>query len=309
MNSLLEKEGMAGKVQMVYIDPPYGIRYKSNFQPFVNKREVSESDKDEELTQEPEMIQALRDTWELGIHSYLRYLRDRLWLVKELLHESGSCFVQIGDENLHLVRGIMDEIFGAQNFVVTIPVKKKGSQKSGLMDPVNDYVLWYSKTPRHDSERTGIKYRQLFRKKELDAETIAEYKFVELPDGREFPLADLPDPEGTTRDYRLRPRQVFQDYPGARLFRSNPLTSGGERKNQSLPYEFKGQTYRPGDGNCWKTTVRTDDGSTPGMDRLASEKRLLGGEGQLRFKSYLDDFGYEPMSNWWDSLGGAPDPV
>src|SRR3989442_464819 len=115
MNSLLEKEGMAGQVQMVYIDPPYGIKYGSNFQPFVNKRDVRDG-KDEDLTQEPEMIRAFRDTWELGIHSYLTYLRDRLLLARELLHETGSCFVQIGEENLHLVRDCMDEVFGRSNY-------------------------------------------------------------------------------------------------------------------------------------------------------------------------------------------------
>src|SRR5205807_2405029 len=119
MNSLLEKEGMAGKVQMVYFDPPYGIKYSSNFQAFVNKREVKDGN-DEDLTQEPEMIRAFRDTWELGIHSYLTYLRDRLLLAREMLHESGSCFVQISDENLHLVRNLMDEVFGTDNFVVLI---------------------------------------------------------------------------------------------------------------------------------------------------------------------------------------------
>src|SRR2546427_3472191 len=119
MNSLLEKEGMAGQVQMVYIDPPYGIRYGSNFQPFVNKRDVKDG-KDEDLTQEPEMIRAFRDTWELGIHSYLTYLRDRLLLVRELLHESGSCIVQISDKNLHLVRNLMDEVFAPGNLMSVI---------------------------------------------------------------------------------------------------------------------------------------------------------------------------------------------
>jgi adenine-specific DNA-methyltransferase len=121
MNSLLEKEGMAGKVQMIYIDPPYGIRYGSNFQPFVNKRDVKDG-KDEDLNQEPEMIKAFRDTWELGIHSYLAYLRDRLLLARELLHESGSCFVQISDENVHLVRNLLDEIFGTKNFRLFRPI-------------------------------------------------------------------------------------------------------------------------------------------------------------------------------------------
>ena len=123
MNSLLEKEGMAGQVQMVYIDPPYGMNYGSNFQPFVNKREVKDG-KDEDLTQEPEMIRAFRDTWELGIHSYLTYLRDRLLLARDLLHESGSCFVQIGDENVHLVRDLMDEVFGAKNFVSLVTFRE-----------------------------------------------------------------------------------------------------------------------------------------------------------------------------------------
>src|SRR5271166_2398161 len=149
MNSLLEKEGMAGQVQMVYIDPPYGIEYKSNFQPFVNKRDVKEG-KDEDLTQEPEMVRAFRDTWELGIHSYLTYLRDRLLLAKELLHESGSCFVQISDENLHHIREVLDEVFGSENFVVTFPVKKKGNQKSSMIDPVNDYLVWYGRSARSE---------------------------------------------------------------------------------------------------------------------------------------------------------------
>jgi adenine-specific DNA-methyltransferase len=126
MNSLLEKEGMAGKVQMIYLDPPYGIKYGSNFQPFVNKRDVKDG-KDEDLTSEPEQIRAFRDTWELGIHSYLTYLRDRLLLARELLTESGSIFVQIGDENVHLVRCLMDEVFGAGNFVRLITFAKTGS--------------------------------------------------------------------------------------------------------------------------------------------------------------------------------------
>src|SRR3972149_4055604 len=141
MNSLLEKEGMGGKVQMMYFDPPYGIKYNSNFQPFVNKRDVKDGN-DADIPAEPEMIQAFRDTWELGIHSYLTYLRERLLLAKELLHESGSCFVQISDENVHIVINLMDEVFGKENFIVTFPVKKKGSQKSTLLDPVNDFLLW-----------------------------------------------------------------------------------------------------------------------------------------------------------------------
>ena len=144
MNSLLEKEGLGGQVQMVYIDPPYGIRYGSNFQPFVNKRDVTDG-KDEDLTGEPEQIRAFRDTWELGIHSYLAYLRDRLLLGRELLHESGSCFVQIGDENVHRVSVVMDEIFGAENRMATISYATTGGSSTNTLPQVADYLLWYVK--------------------------------------------------------------------------------------------------------------------------------------------------------------------
>jgi len=144
MNSLLEKEGMAGQIQMVYIDPPYGIKYGSNFQPFVNKREVKDG-KDEDLTQEPEMIRAFRDTWELGIHSYLTYLRDRLLLAKDLLHESGSCFVQINDENVHRVRDLLDAGQLARNFVSIVTFSKTTGASSDLLPMTTDYILWYAR--------------------------------------------------------------------------------------------------------------------------------------------------------------------
>ena len=146
---------MAGQVQMVYIDPPYGIRYGSNFQPFVNKRDVKDG-KDEDLTQEPEMIRAFRDTWELGIHSYLTFLRDRLLMARELLNESGSVFVQISDENVHHVRELMDEVFGHENFIAEIAFKKTGGQSSSLIPSVCDILLFYAKSKEH------IKYRRLF---------------------------------------------------------------------------------------------------------------------------------------------------
>src|SRR5690242_12798276 len=144
MNSLLQYEGLGGKVQMIYMDPPYGVKFGSNFQPFVRNREVGHGD-DEDMTREPEMVQAYRDTWELGLHSYLTYLRDRLLLARDLLHPSGSIFVQISDENLHLVREAMSEVFAAENFVVTISLKKKGNQKGGTLEPINDYLLWFAK--------------------------------------------------------------------------------------------------------------------------------------------------------------------
>ena len=155
MNSLLEKEGMAGQVQLAYFDPPYGIRYGSNFQPFINKRDVRDG-KDEDLTQEPEMIKAFRDTWELGIHSYLTYIRDRILLARELLHESGVVVLQIGDENLHYIREVLDEIFGPKNFCALVTFSKTSSASSELLAGVSDYLLFYAK------ELDRLKYRPLY---------------------------------------------------------------------------------------------------------------------------------------------------
>ncbi len=307
MTSLAEKEGLKGKVQMIYMDPPYGIKFGSNWQVSTRKRDVKDG-KAEDATRQPEQIKAFRDTWELGIHSYLAYLRDRLTVARELLTESGSIFVQIGDENVHLVRCVMDEVFGSECEVVTILVKKKGSQKSGLLDPVNDYLLWYSKTSRHVSGGTGIKYRQLFEQRDLDAETLGEFRWVELSDGRQFDIGSVPGPDGSTLDYRLRPQQLFHDHPGVRLFRPWPITNGGYRKNQSVPFELDGKVYTPPKGRCWSHTAQTDDGSIAGMRRLALADRLIGGE-TIDYKRYLDDAPYKILSNWWDRLGGAPDQV
>ena len=167
MASLAEREGLRGKVQCIYIDPPYGIRFNSNFQWSTTSRDVKDGNKDH-ITREPEQVKAFRDTWRDGIHSYLTYLRDRLTVARDLLADSGSIFVQIGDENVHRVRGLMDEVFGEQNCVTEILVKKKGSQKSSLLDPVNDYILWYGKTPR---DLGKLKFRTLYEARPLDAET------------------------------------------------------------------------------------------------------------------------------------------
>jgi adenine-specific DNA-methyltransferase len=306
MNSLLEKEGMAGKVQMVYVDPPYGIEYKSNFQPFLTSRDVK--DKDEDLTQEPETIRAFRDTWQLHIHSYLAYLRDRLLLSRDLLSDTGSIFVQINDENLSFVHLLMSEVFGADNFIVHIPVKKKGSQKGGLLDPVNDYLLWFAK----DKKRVAAAYNQLYEPAPLDSELVETFRYVELADGTEITIADLEKREQKPkRYYRDDPSRILKDFPAARIFKSENITSGGFRKNQSVVFRYKGKSYDPGiaKGNCWKHTAVADDGSPPGMERLARANRLFAGEGQLRFRGYSDDFGYKALSNWWDGLGGASDPI
>jgi len=189
MNSLLAKEGMAGKVQMIYIDPPYGIKYGSNFQPFVNKKEVKDG-KDEDLTQEPEMIKAFRDTWELGIHSYLTYLRDRLFLARDLLKDSGSLFMQISDENVHLVREILDEVFGRKNFVSEIIFTKTTGLGEKLIDNVNDFILWYAK------QKDTIKYRPLFNEKNPGELGASRYTSIEAGTGRRYTTTDLRSQSG-----------------------------------------------------------------------------------------------------------------
>jgi len=302
MNSLLEKEGMATKVQMAYIDPPYGIRYGSNFQPFVNKRRVSENDADEDLTTEPEMLRAFRDTWELGIHSYLSYLRDRFLLVRDLLAEEGSIFVQISDENVAHVREVLADVFGAENFVVTIPLKKKGGQKAGMLAPVNDYILWSSK----NKEAAKTKFRKLY-KPIPDSELIDKFNLAQLEDGRVATVNELS--KATGNDYRRFPKLFEQDFPRARLFESKDLTAGGYRRTQSVPFDYQGTTYDPGSGNCWKHSAITDDGSPSGMERLAKAGRIFVGENQIRFKRFATDFPYEIITNWWDEFGGAPDQI
>lgn len=302
MNSLLKYEQMGGQVQMIYMDPPYGVNYGSNFQPFVRKRDVDNDDAD--MTREPEMVQAYRDTWELGLHSYLTYLRDRLLLARDLLSPTGSIFVQISDENLHHVRELMDEVFGPENFFVTLLVKKKGGQKSSSMDPINDYLLWFAR----DRSRAIKSFTPLFVKMTED-DLFSQFKIVELPDGSEISLSELS--KAKEKDYQSTPGQFFADFPGARLFASENLTSGGYRRTQSVIYQFRGRPFDPGiaKGNCWKHSAITDDGSPSGLDRLASAGRLYVGERQLRFKRYASDFGFTALTNWWDTTAGASDPI
>jgi len=282
MNSLLEKEGMAGKVQMVYFDPPYGIRYGSNFQPFVDRRDVKDGN-DADLTQEPEMIRAFRDTWELGIHSYLTYLRDRLHLVRELLHDSGSCFVQISDENVHVVRNLMDEVFGAQNCVTQIVMQKTGGLGGAGIKAVADYLIWYAKN------REALKYRQLYREKSagLGEGTGARYDQLESPDGEER--------RPMTAEERSFPKQIPE---GWRPYQLDNLTSGAFRENTTVPYTFEREVFHPGANACWKTTVE-------GLDRLARARRIQRAGRTLRYVRYLDDFPAYEITNVWDDVAGA----
>lgn len=278
MNSLLEKEGMGGRVQMVFFDPPYGIKYGSNFQPFVNKRDVKDG-KDEDLTSEPEMIKAFRDTWELGIHSYLTYLRDRLLLAKELLHESGSIFVQISDENLCRVRLILDEVFGPDNFVSIITFKKSGGMGESSIDNISDYIIWYSRDNRK------LKYRQLFLDKDLSQGQGLRYNQVELADGTIRPIK---------REEQINPSLLPK---GARVFLPGPMTSQTASNSTVFEYNLGNKTFKPNKGG-WKTNLE-------GMRRLEEANRLIPSNSTIVYKIYLDDFPYFSLTNLWNDTMGA----
>ena len=270
MNSLLEKEGMGGKVQMVYFDPPYGIKYGSNFQPFVNKRDVKDG-KDEDLTAEPEMIKAFRDTWELGIHSYLTYLRDRLLLARDLLHESGSVFVQISDENVHHVREIMDEVFGIENFVSLITIQKTSAQTTDLLPPVSDYLIWYSK------EVSKVKYRQLFEEKEPGDDP--DYTGIEFPDGERKTLKI----EEAVKQYK--------DGKG-KLYRYDQVTSQTGSETSRFEFELDGKTYKPAGSRGWSTSYE-------GLKRLEKLKRIIGRGTAIAYIRFHDDYPVLPIKNIW----------
>lgn len=206
MNSLLEYEGLGGQVQMIYIDPPYGVKFGSNFQPFVRKRDVTHG-RDEQMIREPEMVKAYRDTWELGLHSYLSYLRDRLLLARELLTESGSVFVQISDENLHHVREVIDEVFGSGNFIGIITFQKTGSQSGRFIGTTLDYVVWYAK------ERALAKYRPLYEGRRPGSPSLDRYDQIELPDGsiRALTAEEKHNPETAPEGKRFQLTSLFSD--------------------------------------------------------------------------------------------------
>jgi adenine-specific DNA-methyltransferase len=279
MNSLLEKEGLAGQVQMIYIDPPYGIKYGSNFQPFVNKRDVKDG-KDEDLTAEPEMIKAFRDTWELGIHSYLTYLRDRLLLSRELLADSGSVFVQIGDENVHLVRALLDEVFGRENFFNIISFRKTGGFSSLGLDSVTDFLLWYCK------KRSDVKYRSLFAHK-TGGDRPSIYSWLQLQDGS-FRKMTPEEDEGVT---------AFP--PNSEIVAMDNLSSM-EAAKEAQPYKFNDKIYYPSSNSHWKVVY------PEGLNRLAKKNRLYPIGNSLMYIRYLDDFPVRNSDNIWNdtSAGG-----
>jgi adenine-specific DNA-methyltransferase len=276
MNSLLQKESMAGQVQTIYFDPPYGIKYGSNFQPFVNKRDVKDR-KDEDLTQEPEMIKAFRDTWELGIHSYLTYLRDRLLLAKELLSETGSVFVQISDENVHLVRNILDEVFGNRNFVSEIQYKTSTATSSDLLPKTNDYIVWYAK------HRAAVKYRQLYWLKGSELASYSSAQNIATGAVRKLTKEEMSNwllPEGWS------------------VFSAQNLRSQGVRSNTTCSFTHQGRSFYSGDNHNWKTHLE-------GLQRLSIAGRLVVSGSLPNYKRFVSDFPVHPITNYWDDTAIA----
>jgi len=301
MGSLAEREGLRGKVQCIYFDPPYGIKFNSNWQPTTNDRRVE--DDSSSVSREPEVVRAFRDTWKDGVHSYLTYLRDRLQVARDLLHDRGSIFVQISDENVHRVRALMDEVFGPECFIVSIVVKKKGSQIGNTLEAVNDYVLWYGKSPKASGL---VQANSLFSIVE-DEELFDEYNGVELDNGERVRITDLEKRD--SQPYRENFDSFRSRYPNAKLFSLNPLKSGGFRKNQSIDFDFQGRIFPIGNNQCWKHTVKEEDESTPGMERLARADRLFPLDRDVRFVRYAPTPPIKRISNWWDNLGGASSPI
>lgn len=283
MNSLLQKEGMGGKVQMIYFDPPYGIKYGSNFQPFIGKRDVK--DRDEDLSTEPETIKAFRDTWELGIHSYLTYLHSRLFLARELLSESGSIFVQISDENVHHVREICDEVFGAKNFVAQIAFRKKFMPLgSTFLEGCFDYLIFYAKN------KSALKYHQLFKSKDVEGDN--HWNMIELPNGKRRKLTNE-----EINDHRKIPTS-------AKIFTMLSLYPAGFNSNAVFGVDLNEKTIFPPTGKSWKT-------SETGMKNLVKAKRVIQYESgdTIRYINYFDDYPVSPIMNLWEDTAAPSDKM
>lgn len=272
MASLAQREALKGKVQCIYFDPPYGIKFNSNWQVSTLSRDVKDG-KQADISREPEQIKAFRDTWKDGIHSYLTYLRDRLTVMRELLTESGSIFVQIGDENVHRVRALMDEVFGEENFVSQICFKKTGGQSSNAIANVSDFLIWYARDLQH------LKYRPLFAQKVPGEEGATNYDWIEEISGIRRPL--------TTAEKDGRERVP----PTARVLQPYPMFSDGPAE-RDRPLIWRNNEYNPSSNAHWKTHAE-------GLSRLAKADRLLAQGRTLRYVNYLADYDVTPYFNIW----------
>ena len=282
MASLAEREGLRGKVQCIYFDPPYGIKFNSNFQWSTTSRDVKDGKLDH-ITREPEQVKAFRDTWRDGIHSYLTYLRDRLTVARDLLTDSGSIFVQIGDENVHRVRCLMDEVFGEDNICALLVVRKTSSLNSpaarvNVIPGSADFVIWYAK------RRDAVKYRQLYNEKSLAGDGGDHYRLVELADGTIRPLAEkeLIHPETLPT--------------GSKVVRADNLISQGYSEALSQPFPFQGRSFSPGATSHWKTTMS-------GIDKLSKSGRLLLTGKTLAYKRCFGDFPVMMVNSIWEDIG------
>jgi adenine-specific DNA-methyltransferase len=281
MASLAEREGLRGQVQCIYFDPPYGIKFNSNFQWSTTSRDVKDGDKGH-VTREPEQVRAFRDTWRDGIHSYLTYLRDRLTVARDLLHESGSIFVQIGDENVHRVRALMDEVFGDENIVSLICVRKTGGQETTGISNVSDFILWYGRNV------SRLKTRRIYYRKErgVGFGSGQRYDKIRFDDGRTRSL---------TREERDRDLELSD---GAKIYRLTSLISSGVRANTTIGWNFQGKPFHSGATSNWKTSIA-------GLDRLAKSDRIEARARTIEYVRFLDDFAAYPVSNIWTDVAGA----
>ncbi len=276
MNSLLNYEGLGGQVQMIYMDPPYGVKFGSNFQPFVRKRDVTHND-DADMTREPEMVKAYRDTWELGLHSYLTYLRDRLLLARDFLAPGGSIFVQISDQNVHHVRELLDEVFGPENFVSQIVFETTSGFETSTIATLGDFLLWYCRDKEH------LRVHKLFRDQPV---VVGEgnARWVLLPDGSY---------RGVSAAER---RGEASLPPGSRLYEPDNLISQGASR-EPQPFEHEGKVYVPPSNSHWKANY------PEGMARLAAAGRIHVAENSLRYRRFVDDFPFTEIGNIWTDTG------
>jgi adenine-specific DNA-methyltransferase len=273
MASLTEREGLRGQVQCIYIDPPYGIKFNSNFQWSTTSRDVKDG-KADHITREPEQVKAFRDTWRDGVHSYLTYLRDRLTVSRDLLMQSGSIFIQIGEENVHLVRSLADEVFGAENLCREIYYVTTSYQADNLLANTVNILLWYAK------DKNSIKCRQLFGSKNIGDEKSQEYRWILLPDGSSRSMT------------KEEIAGIASPPKSARAWRHGPLTSQGWSEKGSIPFSFRGKEYSVGNNQHWKT-------SHDGLTRLNKAGLLQRRRNSLSYFMFLDDFPVTPMTNVW----------
>ena len=285
MTSLAEKEGLKGKVQTIYLDPPYGIKFGSNWQVSTRKREVKDG-KAEDASREPEVVKAFRDTWEKGIHSYLAYLRDRFVVSHDLLTDTGSIFVQIGDENVHLVRCLMDEVFGSENYCGFITFRTTGGQSAGLLSTSTDNLLWYAKK-RTDAGKLIVKFRQPLLDKVGGADDASgQYTWIEPTDGSAQPRRMTIEEQGQIEEIREKYRLLRPD---------NLFGQGAPSDPEEYEFIFQGRTYRCPSSNHWKPGVKSG-----GMAMLARAGRLIAGGNTLSYLRYVDDYPVYEIDNVWN---------